>query len=649
MDFFHQDSWQKFTWIELTGFDREKEDFGVEDFLHRTGFVPTGVSFLLYWVGFVFSHDGLDVEKPLSIAEDSYGAHPYAPERPRQNWTNFEFKGLIDELHKHGIKVYMSYFNMLSYSDDDDNTVIHPAFEGWHDKIMVENREGKPCGGINVLRRMINGEYFEDKLIEKTVSAMNDYGFDGIQIADGISSPRVTLEQGCFSKDMLEQFADATGIVAPEGGNAGKWIWENKRWEWINFNTDRWEIFYKKFIGAVKDAGKEAVFNSAWTRDPFEAMYRYGVDYRKVAKTGVDGCMVEDTSAGLAILSEEDNLYLMTDAQRKRVHYEFLSVLMMNRAAMPDVKITPLAGVHDTMEQWGVFEHMPTAMTRNVMNNLETFIINKDGLKPITDGPFFCLSDGLSKTDWDFIKKQWEIGAIEKATGVSGATVIWSDARVDHELKAFIKNRNTPTHRLVSELLYAGANLYSIARIEDIDSVNGPILVTNPGLLPEYELKKVLSFKNGSVFLIGDGAKRDGFEEAVFEENSFGSICITVNGMISEKKSIKNEKSYDFDPVTGLEKVEAIWTHPLCFQPVTGEFFLKAADVINEMTNAPTTNKEIVSEDGSIKRPCKCIMTFTGEKTARVLLTNDDYFYNLPKVDLKRKIKAMKCLTKYDG
>ena len=649
MDVFRSEDFRKYTWIELTGFDRESPDYGVGDFLSRAGFKPTGVSFLLFWLGFVLSHEGLETEKKLSIAEDSYAAHPFAPERPRQDWTNLELKGLIDELHRHGISVLVSFFGSSSFTDDDGNYVTHPFFEGIERRMRETDRNGNPGGGINMLKRLPDGTYFSDLMIEKTVRAMNDYGFDGIQIADGISSPRVALEQADFSDDLVSRFSAKTGIEIPaDAENTGAWIWENHRLDWIYFNTGEWEQFYLKFMKALNAAGKYAVFNSAWTRDPFEAMYRYGVDYRKVIRTGVRGCMVEDTSAGLAILAAQDNLYLMTDEQRRRVHYEFLTVLMLNRACMKGIDITPLAGVHDTMEQWGVLEHMPTAMTRNVMNNLCTYLIDDKGMKPVTDGPYFCLSDGLSASDWAFIKDQWNIGAIENATGVNGATLIWSDARVDNELSAFTADRTTPTHRLVSELLYAGAPVYSVARIEHLQYVKGDIIVTNPGLLPEAELENVLGYKNGAIFLIGVGAERDGFWAVCRENNTFGGIALTVNRS-SECRMVENDAEYDFDPVKGLEKVMCIWTHPLAFRPVSDEFFLNCADSITEMSGAANVLLEVMSDSGKRRRPCKCVVVNTGEKSAHVLVTNDDYYYNIPEIDLKRRIRSVKCLTKYNG
>lgn len=640
---------QKWIWIELTGFDNEAPDLGVESFYQRAGFRPEGFSLLLYWVGFVHSHMGMAEEKTLCMAEASYGGHEYAPERRRQDWTNWQLRDLVAALHARGAKVYLSYFNMSMYADDEGCMVIHPFFRE-HNGLLETNRKGQLAGGIHMLKRLADGTFYEDVLQEGTVRTLVDYGFDGVQIADGISSPRVALEQGDYSADMLEQFEAHTGIRIPLGVSAAEWIWAQCRAQWIAFHTWRWEIFYQKFARRLKQAGKEAIFNSAWTRDPLEAMYRYGVDYRRVAGTGIEACMVEDVSPTLAILSEQDNLYLMNDDQRKRVHYVFLTALMLNRAAMPCLRITPLSSIHDTMEQWGVLEHMPTALVRNVFCNLNTFVRTADGMKPVTDGPFFCLSDGLTAENWRFIRAQWEIGYTRHAGSVSGPTLIWSDAKLDGELAAFTERRWTPTHQLVSELLYAGAPIAAIARVEDIASLDGALLVTHPALLPWQEWEALKRYAGGPVFCLGEMAP-EGCETLVEEHNAFAPMVLSVFGQDSGESPVivENSAQYHFDSRNALEKANSLWTHPLCFAPISEDFYRACADRLTDETQAPRVTLRSTSEDEHHLRACKCVCVYTGANSAKVIVTNDEYFYNIPQIDLRRQIRAIRCLTKYAG
>lgn len=661
MDVFHDNSLQKWIWIELTGFDNTSPDYGVEDYISRAGFVPDGFSFLLSWTGFVIDHRNTETEYKLTPAECSYFGHEYCPERRRQDWTNLQLKGLIGTLHQLGIKVYLSFFNMYQYQTDDNQAALCSYYE---DKmyLMEKNRAGKDFGSISMLKKLQDGSYYDDFLQSKTIEAILYYDFDGIQIADGLSSPRISLQEGDYSDNMVSQFIQYSGITLPgdiaENADGDEeafkkradLIWQQYRRQWITFHTVRWEAFFKKFSVRIHAIKKESIFNSAWTRDPFEAMYRYGVDYRKVAKSGVDGCMVEDVGAGLAILSGHDNAYLMNDEQRRRVHYEFLTTLMLNRAAMPNLRITPLSGVHDTMEQWGVLEHMPTSMTRNVLSNLNTYMVTPNGLKPVTDGPYYCLGDSLKSSDWNFIRQNWEIGYTHNPVSVEGVTVVWSDQRLDAELDSFITTRRTPTQRLISELMYAGSPVNAIVRIEDLDCASGAILVTNADLMPTGELEKVMAYQKGAVFALGvsDSLPAE-FGEMVVEENRFGGMKLLMRGKTEQSIKVKNSAEYTFDPVYSMEKVGAIWTHPLDFAPVSAEFYQACRDVINKITQAPTIDAIGVSETGIPRQICKLICVNTAEKRCKVLVSNDDYYYNIPKINLNRKIKSIKCLTKYNG
>ncbi|MHB1357554.1 MAG: hypothetical protein ACYCZF_16415 [Anaerolineae bacterium] len=663
--FFGKDApFQKWVWIELIGLNNELADFGVSDYIRRAGFVPHGVSLLLFSLGFVFRHDGLDHERPLSPCEQSYAGHEYSSERRRQNWTNYQLKSLIKVLQSHGCKVYLSFLNLYQYTSDAGEVVGDAYFQS-KSYLHETFRDGRQQKSIGMLKHLDEGLLFEDVFQTRTIRALQDYDFNGIQIADGISSPRLSLQEGDYSDDMVGQFLAHSAINLPSGlkpsadGDAqalqarAEWIWQEKRKEWIYFYTWRWGQFYEKFVQRLQHSQKEAIFNSAWTRDPFEAIYRYGVDYRKVARTGIDGCMVEDVAPALAILSKQDNGYLMNDEKRRRLHYEFITALMLIRATMPALRITPLSGVHDTMEQWGVLEHMPTSMTRNTMSNLNTYIYANGRLKPITDGPFFCLADGLSESDWNFIRKNWDIGYTHNAQSVCGATLIWSDARLDQELDAFIRNRRTPTHRLVSELLYAGAPISAVARIEDLQNVTGTILVTNADLLPPEEQRALWAYDRGTIILVGcreQDLTQQGLQ-AVVEDNTFGGIKLHVLGICEglQVVHVENDTPYTFDAKRSNEAVGGLWTHPLQFAPISPAFYTACAAYIVNVSRAPVIAAQSVSETGQPRQVCKYIAIKIAENTYRVFISNDDYYYNHPTLDMGRGIKHVTCLTKYPG
>ena len=623
-------SFEKWIWIELIGFDNSLPDYGVKAYLDNCGFVPTGASLLLTWIEFPMQHTGLDRERPLSPCECSYGAHPANAQRRRQNWTNFQLAGLIKALQSYGIRVYLSFFNITDYVDESGQRILGEFYKK-HPYLSETNRFGKAIDKVHMLKKMADGSHFEDLFLEKVIKTLTDYGFDGIQIADGISSGRLSLQEGDYSDNMVQQFLEETSLpgIAPcaDGEEAmlsrAAQIWQNHRGAWIEFHR-RWLRFYEKFASCLKKAGKEGIFNNAWTRDPFEALYRYGVDYRAIGKLGFRGCMPEDVSAGLAILAQEDNGYLMTQRQREQVHYQFLANLMLTRAAMPQVRLTPLAGIHDMMEQWGVLEHMPVSMTRNVLCNCGTLYYNGENWQSIEDGPWFCLSDCISKEQWKFILHNWDLAQMEATAKPAGAAWLWSDRLMDKELEAFINSRQTPGCQILARLLEMGAPIHAIVRSDMLSGFVGDLVVPNPGLLPAEELALLQNYRGGKVWYIGLLPGLEGI--------AFG---------LKDADKLTEMPQNDFDPKLDMEPVRALWTHPLSYPLVSDEFYRQAAEMLMQALNCPKLTKDADR--------CELQAIRLSENRWRIHIGNDDYFYRIPAVEMPAPIRSVRRLTGYEG
>ena len=195
------ENYQKWIWIELIGFDNTLADYGVRNYLERCKFVPDGMSLLLTWTEFVLGYKGMVHEYELHPNEQSYGGHPASPERKRQNWTNYQLKGLIKELHQYDIKVYLSYFNFAGDYIHNNRRYL-----------LETTANNTTIGTINVLKILDDGTPFEDVLQTATIQVLKDYHFDGIQIADGISSYRLALQYGDYSDNMVKQFLDHSKI-----------------------------------------------------------------------------------------------------------------------------------------------------------------------------------------------------------------------------------------------------------------------------------------------------------------------------------------------------------------------------------------------------------------------------------------------------
>ncbi|MBQ5747114.1 MAG: hypothetical protein IIV81_04145, partial [Clostridia bacterium] len=620
----------------------------------RLSFTPDGISLLLSWLGFVFSHDGIESERKLSPAECSYVGHIASPERKRQDWTNFELRGLIITLRKRGIKVYLSFFNYCSFIDENGKTVLDP-FHKEHPEVYESDDEGYVP--VNMLKRLSDGSFYEDVLQEKTVKALTDYGFDGIQIADGISSPRLTVFSSLKRDDILSQFEESSRRSIPLNADVKKYVIQNCYLEYINFLKERWNSFFEKFFARLEKAHKEALFNNAWTSSPFDALYRYGVDYKGILEKGAKGVVIEDVSGSVSILAAAHNGYLLTDEERRRVCHSFISRMMLSRALFRDIRILPIVNVHDSTEQWGVLEHIPTYMTTQSATNLNTLIYTKNGAKSVIDGPLFCLADSLRKSDWDFIRGVWENSFNADVLGNAGLTLVYSDSVTSREVKEFYENRRTPTDTLLTELKYAGSAVSGVVRCEDIPYMpkpfgvySGALLVINPDLFDEDEWQRILDAENDLFVLTPKDKLPDGFFVLLEEENSFGGLVFASRKDFRDKAVVSNSRKYSFDSKNDSEPLDALWTHALSHKPYSNDFFIECAKVIEDLTPAPSIDHDITTEHGVRRRVCKYIVTQTKkENVVRLVAANDDYWYNLPNITFKKEIKKAKCLTKYEG
>ncbi|MBE7015258.1 MAG: hypothetical protein E7417_00325 [Ruminococcaceae bacterium] len=583
-------------WIELIGFDKDKEDLGVADYLKKIGFVPQRISLHLTSVDFVNTHRGMEEEYLLPAYACSYAGHPCNDDRMRQDWTNYELKKLTAELQKHGIKVFASFFDM----DAEPELEGVKKFTELHPELIAGcTNPDEHETGIFMIKRFADGTYYEDYLLKKLVETCKDYGFDGVQVADGLSSPRNAIWFADFSDDTIEQSgiqipADVTDKVA--------YIRAEKRKEWIEFYRRRWGGFLVKIIRGLKDAGLEVAVNSAWTRDPLEALYRYGTDYRYIKLAGADYFVVEDTSSALAILGYEDNHnYELGYERRRLIHHEFAANLMCVRAQLGDMAITPLFMIWDNQEQWNVLHHMPVAMQRAAAVNFAKLYKTDGAWAPITNGPHFCLGDALSEQDWEFVRLSIDNGYTENAQNVS-ATFIWSDNRMENEMTALIENGNMHSALWLAWLMEYGAQIGGIVHIDNIDRITGDIVVTNFSLMPQKEQEVIKNYKGGKVIYVSDIA------------------------------------TVDVSKITN--PVESGWPRPLEITPVSKEIMEKAVEEINENANISL---------GHGKGQCDVLEVKTGEKTSKIFVGNEEYFYVLPEVKSKRKIKNIKIITKPDG
>ncbi|MBR4961075.1 MAG: hypothetical protein IKY52_09280 [Clostridia bacterium] len=603
-------------WIELIGFDNTSPDYGVGDFLKKTGFTPDMVSFHLTSICFVLRHAGMTEEYRLPAYACSYSGHAGNDDRHRQDWTNHQMAALIRELHRHGIQVYISMF-------DFDSVPELPGVRQYleeYPELGVVTCYGNRPQLIHVLNRFADGTPFEEVYIRQLQAVIRDYGLDGIQIADGVSSPRLSLQDMDYSAQTTDRFFAEYGITAPENPasvhDTASFIFQNYRREWIGFFRKHWSAFMTNVIAGIREAGGKAAFNSAWTKGPVEALYRYGADYKAYETAGADSFIVEDVAADLFFLSNGDNGFPMGHERRKFIHYEFASNMLQLRAHLPKLKLTPLCMIRDTLEQWDVLHHMPTAMQRAVAVNLNNYYIDGNGrFQPVTNGPHYCLGDGLKAADWDLLRMMWDNAYTESVMDVAGVTVVWSDQKMEKELDALIDGRLWYNGKWTAELLSRGAAVHKITRTENLDAVSGPILVINPALFAPEELAAIRAYRGGEILYLGLA------EDGKIRFSPIPEFCL------------------DAVPLQNVvDPYGALWTNTLVFQEVDPAFVDAVAAWINKDAGLPV----ITGDYGA----CHINEVITGSHTSRLFIDNEEYWYATPTITTKRKIRSLRYVTK---
>ncbi|MCC7493180.1 MAG: hypothetical protein IT204_12560 [Fimbriimonadaceae bacterium] len=485
---------ERWIWTELIGFDATGADAGVGEYLAAAGFTPDAVCLLLTSPDFVLSH--VDRAEEFALAPDycSRDGHEFGRQRQRQVWTNRGLQQLVRELQARGVQVYLTVFT-AHYRDQ-----FHHEWISDHLEVRAVYADCGPAHCLCALARLADGSYFEDYWVAQLRRVLDYYGFDGWHGADGWGPLGGPLWRVSLSDDLLGQFRDwllargdaavepelqaVCGDVQPAVAARGRWLWQHRRSDWIAFWSDRWTQFWQKVLTALHSDGKRAVINSSWGRAPVESLYRYGVDYRRIAAAGVDGIVVETAAAGL---------WLERECQRESLPFDFISGLLLIRADVPQTKLIFLHNVHDICEQWDALRHTPALLERDIDSLANQFLVTPDGPRPAADGLLVCLGDGLLPREWAWLRERWEQSFGPLPTAVDGVTLLWSDAAREAEPAAFTASRLPLAHRLLFELQTLGAPVHSAVRSEHLDAHAGPLLVLHGDLLPAAERAAVLA------------------------------------------------------------------------------------------------------------------------------------------------------------
>lgn len=633
---------ERWIWTELIGFDANRSDLGVSEYLDTAGFTPDAICLLLTSPDFVLAHE--DAAEEIVLPEDvcSRDGHEFNPQRERQAWTNRQLQGLIAGLQQRGIEVYLTVFTRFY-----GNRFHHEWLSDHPEACKVFRRHGW-AASLNCLARLSDGSYFEDYFIPKLVQTLDYYGFDGWHGADGWGPLNGPIYEVDLSDDMVGQFAETVEIPLPEevtrecGHDTdllearARWLWRNARREWIGFYADRWAAFWAKALDALHAAGKRAMINSAWGRAPWEALYRYGIDYRRIVEAGVDGIVVETVAAGLSM----DPRPNAADVTR---HADFLSMLMLMRGGLPDARLIFLHNTHDTVEEWDAIRHKPTLLEKEIFSLSNVYSVGPGGEgEPCADGFLVCLGDGLDERHWEWLRARWQLAWSGSPRRPLGVTLLWADDLLEAQMADFTRTRSWTVHRLLFHLMTEGAPEQAVANLGHIDVPRGPALLLNHHLLAPEDLLRVIDEAAGPLVLIGRADCDLSLPEpsARFADRSGPlSLSCLVYGADVVPPAIDDWEPPGLpDDLMALEEPRGYWDH-FTFRPVSPQFLRACARVTAEVSDAP----RVVEEADNV------LVMATEERSGRirVALKNKSRFYMRPTIDMRRPIERVDILTHF--
>ena len=497
----------QYHWVELIGFDNTARDYGVAGYLSRLPVRPKAVSLLLTDPEIVHSHHGLAEDFAIGDQQCSYCARPWNEERRRQSWTAWQLRALVSELRRNGVAAYPSFFD-VSMSPNSSylrrfNACRRPGF--WidsHPEVFCQDRTGRRHDGVVcIIKRLSDGSSYADFFIPRLVTFLKDYGFAGWHACDGYGHPRLPVSQGDFSDDVVAQFMQANPEIAlPDKldlSERADWILRNARLAWCRFYAQRNAEFIARAAKALKAEGLPIWLNTCWTCDPFEALYRYGEDYRLLVKAGIGGFFSEASATVLTLegwgRSEISKLDLCRAA-------------LLRTAGCVRLPIVDLACVKDGMEQYNSLRHAPELATAEMLG-LQSI---HRGDRRVMGDVLWCLTDAIRPDEWRRLNSTFTL--LPETSHADGLRVVWSDRAHDAELEAYCRDRSPSSYRLLGELLHRGAVLGScLGENEALNDPTQPLLIINPARFPPDQLDR-LSRRQAPVvmFGVGDGSTEFG-------------------------------------------------------------------------------------------------------------------------------------------
>jgi hypothetical protein len=478
--------------VDLRAFDNREVDYGVETYLERLGYIPDCISLLETSVEQIHQHNGVIDDEKLSYLWCSEREMPGG-----QVWSKRNLLGLVQSVQKAGSKFFMGCLA------SPNRFVEYNVKAEWLYKnydLFIVDRDGNSTrdrnGAINPLRRMPDGSYYEDKFFEDLMAFLLDYGMDGFFAGDGWIGLPLPLGMGDYHPDMIEQFEQWASIKIPDGEipERASYIWDTQemRAAWINFYAERWTAFYSKFGKVMKEAKKSVVTLDPWARGPADALFDFGIDYKKISSTGIDGLCLQAREENWGRRGREW-LYVWEPGE--------VASIASIKAAAPDINLYWAICTTNAPEHWIATRDVTNCLERQCLSLPTVTYINQQGeYKRALDGVLTIFGTDLLRSEWDWLTSRWDFGFNSSIKKAHGPVIVWSENVLSHHTK--MGKRWNVIAPLIKYIL-GGAPIHSAVNTENLDQAAADaIVLVEPLGLTDREAERIVKKRRQGTGLV---------------------------------------------------------------------------------------------------------------------------------------------------
>jgi hypothetical protein len=330
------------------------------------------------------------------------------------------------------------------------------------------------------------------------------------------------------------------------------YIFKNLREEWIEFNTWRWEVFFKKLCTRLHAIGKEVLALAMYCTDPFESEYCLGIDLRKIVEAGVDYITANILPTSCYIGGRDD---------RQNFFEKYMALAPTTAAYLPKGHLISMLGLQDATEEWSAMHHAPSMHERDIYTMMAYQTVDESGISRALDGYYLCLGDGIKREDWNWERVRLE-GALSTgaAAEITSPSMLWSDTVHRKMLHEYIHTRRWTPFKHFFEFAKAGVHLAATVRPEGLKCHTGALVVPNIDMLSAEEAELVKNYKGGAVLATapqGFDPKALGIDAQIIFSDSFSDyplMAFAFNCTVSD--SIRDEISRLISVDDGTKNLE---------------------------------------------------------------------------------------------